>query len=885
MEREGPPFGFVGRTNEVERIVAMATGGTSGAVLVTGVAGIGKSALAAAATERLASHGWRGVTLSATAAGGSVPFSSVSNLIGDVLDLLDDPTVDAAGLAVQRGLETALGLDEGARTVVSVNEPAAIDQATSAILVHLAANRRIFLLGCQRPGPGLREALRRLSPATPQVIELPPLDFGETSEMAAAMLGGAVAPGLIRSLFQRTEGHPAYIRDLIDSAVAGERVRLVGDSHQLTGDVTISPDLAQQIIGSLGLLSKQEQEVLETLALAGRLGVHDLADDIDEATLEAMEYRGLLRTWTDQRRLHVSLRHPLHAEAIAADMTALSRRSRHRHALELIGRRQQRRREDRLLTIRISIEAGLPVGTEELVAATYQAFKADRIDDSAVFASMAHQQDPSEATLSAVAESLVRQGRFVEADEHLLRAEPSTDDRTRARRAIRRSSNRLWGFGDVDGALEIDAVCISELSDPVAVERVRAHEAWVDHCDGWSGRALDRLADLSDVDEPGLDPDIRFAIAITAAPSLVLTGRVDDGASLAQRAWDLGWGADTEFGSRGQFLISLGYGLLYQGDLAGARFVAELSIAGCRERSETPPLLFFLDLAGWIELYAGDLDRAVGYFEEAHDIALGLSLAAPIRTALAALTITYCHCGDRQAADRAWRRFTELPGGTGPRGTAEMQWAEAWRTAIGGDHQGASELLVAAADDARNRGLVTLEVLTMFDLVRLERADLVDPDRVVAVIESSQGILLPLLGKATLAAGRREPDGLDHTSIRLADLGFVPWAAELAAIAADRWSAIGRQREATASQRRVAAGRQSIGEVRTPALMRRHAVVPLTRREREIAALAASGDSNAEIAERLVVSIRTVETHLGNAYRKLGVTGRHELAAAIAGET
>jgi len=55
----------------------------------------------------------------------------------------------------------------------------------------------------------------------------------------------------------------------------------------------------------------------------------------------------------------------------------------------------------------------------------------------------------------------------------------------------------------------------------------------------------------------------------------------------------------------------------------------------------------------------------------------------------------------------------------------------------------------------------------------------------------------------------------------------------------------------------------------------------LTAREREIALLAARGLSNRSIAEQLVVSVRTIENHLQQAYNKLGVRGRSELADAL----
>jgi DNA-binding NarL/FixJ family response regulator len=57
----------------------------------------------------------------------------------------------------------------------------------------------------------------------------------------------------------------------------------------------------------------------------------------------------------------------------------------------------------------------------------------------------------------------------------------------------------------------------------------------------------------------------------------------------------------------------------------------------------------------------------------------------------------------------------------------------------------------------------------------------------------------------------------------------------------------------------------------------------LTPSERRVAELAATGLSNRDIAQSLFLSEKTVEAHLGRAYKKLGIRSRGRLAAALGG--
>jgi len=57
--------------------------------------------------------------------------------------------------------------------------------------------------------------------------------------------------------------------------------------------------------------------------------------------------------------------------------------------------------------------------------------------------------------------------------------------------------------------------------------------------------------------------------------------------------------------------------------------------------------------------------------------------------------------------------------------------------------------------------------------------------------------------------------------------------------------------------------------------------VVLGRRQHEVAALVAAGQTNAQIAQKLGMSKRTVDTHVGHILHKLGVASRTGIAARL----
>jgi DNA-binding NarL/FixJ family response regulator len=67
----------------------------------------------------------------------------------------------------------------------------------------------------------------------------------------------------------------------------------------------------------------------------------------------------------------------------------------------------------------------------------------------------------------------------------------------------------------------------------------------------------------------------------------------------------------------------------------------------------------------------------------------------------------------------------------------------------------------------------------------------------------------------------------------------------------------------------------------TPATQLATCPLPLTAREHEIATLVGEGLSNKQIADALVVSVRSVEGHIYRACNKLGITSRTELGTLV----
>ncbi|HEY8581590.1 MAG TPA: helix-turn-helix transcriptional regulator, partial [Capillimicrobium sp.] len=180
-----------------------------------------------------------------------------------------------------------------------------------------------------------------------------------------------------------------------------------------------------------------------------------------------------------------------------------------------------------------------------------------------------------------------------------------------------------------------------------------------------------------------------------------------------------------------------------------------------------------------------------------------------------------------------------------------------------------------------------------------EAAELLDGELRVARAQGDHGAIGAALHGAALAAtGDRQVELLDAAVERLATSGR---ALDHARALVDLGAALrrtGRRRDArpflatgadiAARQHGLALARRAQTELRAcgarPRTLVLRGVEALTPSERRVAELAADGRTNREIAQALFVTVKTVETHLAHAYRKLDVRGRRDLAPLLEAE-
>lgn len=270
------------------------------------------------------------------------------------------------------------------------------------------------------------------------------------------------------------------------------------------------------------------------------------------------------------------------------------------------------------------------------------------------------------------------------------------------------------------------------------------------------------------------------------------------------------------------------------------------------------------------------------------DAATALDSVAPAAMGLGAgiqaeRAIVLAMAGDRLGAERVLDLARQIGRASPPTPLARfsLKLAEVRFVAATGGLDEAVSLAVACAHEARAAGATAVAFGALHVAVGLGAAHLVR-DELMELADGMQGALVAACVAHARAAADRDAPALMAAAERFAELGYLVDAAETAAQAALAATTTGGPTGpwARRAAARAAALIESCQDLHTPAVLAL-TTDRLSARERQIATLAADGRSSQQIAEQLVLSVRTVDNHLQHVYAKLGVSSRQDLAGLL----
>lgn len=847
---------------------------TVGGVVLTGPAGVGKTRLG---EEVLAAAG---PTPTARVTGHPatqpIPLGAFAQLLPpEVTSGIG--TGDDARSALFHRARSHMSRSEGERRMLLlVDDVDQLDPTSLALLLPLTLDGSVFLVATIRTGRPMPDVLASLlKDARLRLEQVPTLTSGEVATLLHRVLDGPVEAETVERLAAASSGNLQVLRELVQQS--SEQGDLVRDEHSWRLIRLSTSARLEELVGAqIADLSSDEDRCLELLAMAGSLGVEDLQVHADLEILQRMEERGLIAVTRDGRRARVTLAHPVYGEVIRHRMSHLRERAVMRSLADRLEDCGVRRRADVVQLALWRLEGGGPVETSVLLQAGHLALVGrDDALASRFAAAAAGQGGAHDAALIEV-EVATRSADPAAVDRAAAQVwtDPTLPDAHRSQLARRWAATRFWR-GDLGGALAVLEEADDIMTEPAAREGVAAQRALLLASNGRPQEAL-RLVEAHD---PASEVRSRIELLEARSIALLSVGRFDDAIGAARAglrahdelpAWSLRRG-------RAAHIINEAHALCYSGRYAEARGL----IKAQHQMPErvTAATVWFDIVLGEVERDSGHGTAAARHFRAAVERAGEVGQQAALVWAWVGVAQAALLLGDAETAAGALAEADSIESPVATSRTTRDR-ARAWLLACRGDLPSARRLLADVVATSRHDGLRNFEVGVVHDLVRFGDARQAT-DRLDELVTVVEGPYVRACAAHARAAATDDVHAYEAAIDQFVDMGCLVLAAEACLEASELHRRGGEQRSATALDVRSTQLVHDAGGARTPGLLRGHGVEPLTSREREVALLAAAGLASKEIATRLQVAKRTVDSHLDRIYRKLGVTGREQLGAAL----
>ncbi|WP_033434371.1 LuxR C-terminal-related transcriptional regulator [Saccharothrix syringae] len=866
-------------------------GGWGGVVELEGDPGTGKTRLLGHVAARAHALGIRVLRGRSGRADREVPFHAVTEPLGPGAVAGLDPAADPE--QVHPALRSALTALATEPVLLLLDDFHLADGASARFVEYLTrypVSAPVLVVVAQRP----REACRALRNAITQAVDagtgdrltLAPL----TAAQAALLVGADPADEALLDLHRRAEGNPLYLLAL-SRAEVGDRLGVL-------------------LAGELAGLAPDEAAVLHAGAVLGTsfvavaaARVADLAPDATCAAVAGLLRRDLLREVPQPGVLR--FRHEVLRDVVYRRIDWCVREAAHRRALEVLADRPARERVPHVES------APRPDDVPLLVAAAREA-AVDAPGDAVRWLRLAGEVSPDRLPPAAdlLARALVADGGLTEARDVLAAA---IADGNGDRAALVAEQALLECFlGDYPGAGNLLSAELAGTTDPDALVRLVARRVMVGLFDGDlpDDAEIERVAGV-DTGGAGQRVAAMGALAVQALRA-AHTGDVNAAHELITGCAALADALpDAELADHPDHLTVLGWA-----ETIVARFDDALRHLGRQlallRRQPTSCLLPIVLMGlSWVHHCVARLEETRESAAEAKRVAqrLGSPHVANLAEMLEAAYLAWTNGrgGSRLAVDRAERAArAKLPRNWWFGTNGLLLLASALH--MDGDTDRATAVILGAGGGPDLAFVSPMTRPWCYETLSSIAADNGDTggaeEWARRAAEAAEFVGQPNhVGFALLARAHALRAGGEHCQAAelyreaaesFATLGMTGSRIRALNHAAGSSQAAGRAEQAGADLLLARELARQVGAtvVYESADQQRHRLTPrradavdlsvLTRREAQIARIAATGKRSRDIAEELVMSPRTVDLHLTRVYRKLGVSSRAELVRLLA---
>ncbi|ALJ19208.1 helix-turn-helix transcriptional regulator [Microbacterium sp. No. 7] len=797
---------------------------------IVGEPGSGRSHVLGEICAHLEAQRWSVLRVPGIAAFRAVPFAALGWLG-------EHPRTPAVALEM---LRAALG---DGPSLVAVDDADDLDDASRGVLARLRDVSGASLAGTRRvSSPGRAGALSGF--ARTFQLRLSPLRFEELERLIVTRFGFALDGPTMSSVYAKSNGNVGIALALVEAAVRDGRIRVDGDTAGGAGEIW-TPAMTSIAEALIARLDDEERAGLETLAILGPAAMSTALRLVDRPVLERLGDAGVIEVFPTGDRHIVTVRHPI-----------------------LVDHFRHRPRRVRSVLMADDIVRRLASGTTAPAAAAVGE------EHAALFVTLVHEH----------------------ARRRLLAAQDAwSRDRTKGTAAELIATLRAGG-----GTPETVAGLFAESADLPGSEQSELewenmyglHLTTVENRPGFAVARLRARAEGSDAMRGHL-------LAWAALIEQSFIGPADPDA-LPEETTGMAAGA------RGQILRSRAFVQLMRGDLDEAdRLISEARLE-LKEDQFTEVMTAVLLLARGEFDHVEDLARrgyeearaafhaadmyaytyiaaleafVAGRYDDAEDLItevahLHLAAGEPQLYRLGLAAVATLIAETRGTTPQGILRVG--PEGfsfRGPFPGMATDWIVASRLRARGSAEEAADVLIRLGDEQWAMGLRLPAAYAYLIAADADPAP-ARSARLSERVSVVQGHAIQVHREIIRARVEQDLDALEAGAERLEALGqdmraVVVWRELASAHGARGDDDAAARANAQATRITSAPGRfDSAAQVMPPTL---------TEREREVARLVAVGMSNREIADLLVVTVRTVESHVSHAMRKCGVASRHEL--------